>query len=138
MNQKTDREANKEREQKEAGQKGDFNPYARRRVKPKILWEVGQDEEGTSEEKKEQTTTEKESGKDTATDPSSNAPALVQEETEQTANLSESHQFTIDEEALAKDSLSFLPSRSKKAKIQRVRKGLSLAEYLERKAAGTL
>ena len=137
MNQKTDREANKEREIKEASQKGDFNPYARRKVKPKILWEVGQDEEAPAgEEKKDQAPAERDASKETATEPTT-APALVQE-ADQTATLSESHQFTIDEEALAKDSLSFLPSRIKKAAVKRVRKGLSLSEYLERKAAGTL
>ena len=140
MNQKTDREANKEREQKEADQKGDFNPYARRKVKPKVLWEVGQEKEEGGEEKKDQTSAENEPARDTGTTEVGAviAPPLVQEDEDQTAALTESHQFTIDEEALAKDSLSFLPSRSQKPVIQRVRKGLSLTEYLERKAAGTL
>jgi RNA polymerase-associated protein RTF1 len=137
-NQRTDRHATKEHEIKEARFMADFNPYARRKVKPKILWEVGQDEKG-DEKKKEAEGAKATIPTATAVVESIAAPSLVQEPSEQAPapTLSESHQFTIDEEALAKDSLSFLPSRSNKT-TKRVRKGLSLAVYLERKANGTL
>jgi hypothetical protein len=54
--------------------------------------------------------------------------------------LSESHQFAIDEEGLAQSSLlgSYGLGSSSKSPKTRVRKGLSLAEYLERKEKGTL
>ena len=135
-NQRTDRDATKEHAIKEARFLADFNPYARRKVKPKILWEVGQDDP-KGDEKKEAEATKVAVPTATPVAESIAAPSLVQEASELAPTMSESHQFTIDEEALAKDSLSFLPSRSNKT-TNRVRKGLSLAEYLERKASGTL
>jgi RNA polymerase-associated protein RTF1 len=113
-----------------------FNPYARRKVKPKNLWQVGQGDEKKETEESEATapkTTTKEANGD-ATNINS-TPPLVQEQQGKAAALSQSHQFAIDEE-------SFLTGigglDSKKKSKQRVRKGLSLTEYLERKAAGTL
>jgi RNA polymerase-associated protein RTF1 len=148
MNRGADREAyraQKEAEaRKAAGQKEEFNPYARRRVKPKVLWKVsGREEEETKAEEK------KESRDDTAKDESTTTttttttnematPSLVQE-TEKTTALSERHQFAIDEEDLAQSSVGLgLGGRKMAAKKNRVRKGLSLTEYLERKENGTL
>jgi hypothetical protein len=88
-----------------AGKKGDeFNPYARRRVKPKVLWKVGKalretEEEAKAEEKKE---AREEVPKEVHT-VDLNTPNLVQE-TEKAAALNESHQFAIDEEGLVQSS----------------------------------
>jgi RNA polymerase-associated protein RTF1 len=116
-----------------------FNPYARRKVKPKILWEVGQKDE----KKQDGDATGTASGaakNNTALDQTiESAPSLVQEQNRKAAALSQSHQFTIDEEILAQTSFTsgMAGLRRKKAPM-RVRKGLSLAEYQERKAAGSL
>lgn len=123
------------------GGKPKFNPYARRKVKPKILWEVGQREEKKSEDTPGEANKDApaaESSKDATEDPST--PSLFQEHQEQAAALSQSHQFAIDEEVLAQTSYTngiSLFGSTKKAR-KRVRKGLSLAEYQERKTAGTL
>jgi RNA polymerase-associated protein RTF1 len=139
-NQRADREAGKEEEggigaSAKRANKDAFNPYARRKVKPKILWEVGQDEpdEGKA--------AEKEVKKDSAPkEKPVEAPALVHEQVEKATALSERHQFAIDEEGLAQSSATVgLGLGTKKAQaIQRVRKGISLADYTERKANGTL
>ena len=67
-------------------------------------------------------------------------PALVQEQQHKAAALSQSHQFAIDEEVLAQSSYkNGIAGLGMKRPINdRVRKGLSLSEYQQRKAAGTL
>jgi RNA polymerase-associated protein RTF1 len=154
-NQRADRDAHKEQEKDPVGGSGAavkdvFNPYARRKVKPKILWEVGQDDEKKEEGKKDEAAMmivdAKKDGdsaekiKDVVMVEMPAAAATMEHEPNDKAAtaLSESHQFAIDEEALAKDSLSSLLLGSKRFNKKRVRKGISLAEYLERKAAGTL
>ena len=151
-NQMADRGALKEKETEktaqESGSKPKFNPYARRKVKPKILWEVGQKEEekaeeGGGEETKEADASNKDAnGAEATTGPEKDTtpPNLVQEHQEKAAALSQSHQFTIDEEILAQSSFTngITGLSAKKPVKKRVRKGLSLAEYLEKKAAGTL
>lgn len=148
MNQRADREAGKyEKEAKEArelaGTKEEFNPYARRQVKPKILWEVGQanEEEKTEEEKKQSEEKAAMSKFDTPKENQTETPALVHEPNEKAAALSESHQFAIDEEGLVQSSvtvgLGFGKNKNQSQRL-RVRRGLSLSDYLERKAAGTL
>ena len=111
-----------------------YNPYARRNVKPKILWQVGQgDEKKENDENKEPTETKGETNTQAP-------PPLVQEQHGKKAALNQSHQFAIDEESLVQKS--FLDGiggiGAKKKPKKRVRKGMSLAEYQERKAAGTL
>jgi RNA polymerase-associated protein RTF1 len=154
MNQKVDRESYKLQKEldarKAAGEKEKFNPYARRKVKPKILWEVGQaKDDNTAEEindsgKTGETPTNLSSKSDVAT------PVLLNDvdgtsEAAAAALVSESHQFVIDEEGLAaaqltSHSLGLSSGRTKSTvKVtQRVRKGMSLAEYLDRKEKGTL
>jgi RNA polymerase-associated protein RTF1 len=140
-NHKADLEVAKEKE--DTGNANAFNPYARRKVKPIILWEVGQQDEKKSDEnaadvKKDALSSaanRESTGAEDATTPS-----LIQEQQEKAAALSHSHQFAIDEEVLALSSytkgISGLGSNKRVRK--RVRKGLSLSEYQERKAAGTL
>ena len=148
INQKVDRESYKVQKEidarKAAGEKEKFNPYARRKVKPKILWEVGQAKddddmktdgtsnvEGTVHAPTHDTTVEK-----------STTPSLLQSETNRNkANLlvSESHQFVIDEEGLAAQQLSVNHQDKAEAtttgvnRIVRNRKGISMSQYLQRK-----
>lgn len=139
MNQKLDRGALKDKDdklkQEEEEAKPKFNPYARRKVKPKILWEVGQKEDKKEVESKDTAvpaeSTEKE--KDAT-------PSLVQEHQEKAAALSQSHQFAIDEEILVQSSFTngITGLSAKKTVRKRARKGLSLNDYLEQKATGTL
>ena len=144
INQRADREAkDKDEAVSGSGKKKEFNPYARRKVKPKILWEVGQakeeEEEANAEEKKDGTADATQSEKNNATE--AGAPVLVQEPQGKAAALRDRHQFAIDEEGLAQSTAidSILGGTRKKApKKARVRKGISLTEYLERKENGTL
>lgn len=121
-----------------------FNPYARRKVKPKNLWQVGQgDEKAEGDEKKDPEValkTKDGKGQSNGNVHATSTPPLVQEQQGKAAAVSQSHQFSIDEETLAQTSfLSGIGSlTSKKNTKIRVRKGLSLAEYLKRKAGGTL
>jgi RNA polymerase-associated protein RTF1 len=143
MNQQADYEAFKEKEtavDTNASGQPVFNPYARRKVKPKILWEVGQkDEKKDAEEIKDDSATgnkeitPKASGEADA----DTTPTMVPEQPGNASALSQSHQFNIDEEILAHTS-GIGGLGSKKNAINRIRKGLSLAEYHERKTAGTL
>ena len=141
-NQRTDFEVSgkeKEAEAKKAASttKEKFNPFARRKVKPKILWEVGQDKveeeakTGGEEEKKD--SREADDGKEAEL-----APTLVQEQTAD--RMSQSHQFTIDEEVLAQNGANGFSrlSSTKRPRKERKRKGLSLTDYLDQKAKGTL
>ena len=148
INQKVDRESYKVQKEidarKAAGEKEKFNPYARRKVKPKILWEVGQ---------------AKDDGDDVLADSSTNVAVTAHAPTNDTlvekgttsllyseANknsamllVSESHQFVIDEEGLAAQQLSSNfhnktdLSTAAVPRIARVRKGISMSQYLQRK-----
>lgn len=140
MNQQADFGAYKNQDRVEettADGKPKFNPYARRKVKPKILWEVGQNEEKEGEEKASDGRKDAEKGK---TSEENIAPTLVQEQQEKAAALSQSHQFSIDEEVLALSSYTkgIAGLSENKKQVKRTRKGLSLLDYQEQKAAGTL
>ena len=126
-----EQQARLEAEQK-AGGTPKFNPYARRKVKPKMLWEVGQKEEKKDDEPKEaeqQAQLDQENGKQ-----HENA-IKAAEEARKAALVTQSHQVMFEEEDLTIDT--GLPS-AKKRKLSRARKGLSLAQYQERKSSGTL
>ena len=143
INQKVDRGemiAKKEAAENAANKKESFNPYARRKVKPKILWEVGQQEEEDNGEVPKDSDAVKAVEQESGDKEIDSTPSLVQEQQHKAAALSESHQFTIDEEVLAQSSFTngIAGLGAKKAVGDRVRKGLSLSEYQERKSAGTL
>jgi RNA polymerase-associated protein RTF1 len=143
INQKVDRGemVDKNDENENSAAKGTFNPYARRKVKPKILWEVGQKEdESNVESGKDEDAIKNKNIDETGEKDLDSTPALIQEHQHKAAALNQSHQFAIDEEVLAQTSFTTGISGigSKKLQMNRVRKGLSLAEYQERKAAGTL
>ena len=142
LNQKADQGAQKEKEQPVDGNDGrpKFNPYARRKVKPKILWEVGQQDEKEGEEKASEAKKDVPPSTDVAPTSEVSTPALVQEQLEKAAVLNQSHQFAIDEEVLAQSSFTkgIAGLNGNKVVRKRVRRGLSLTEYQERKTAGTL
>ena len=148
LNQNADFDSYKtQREQriKEDAETGEpkFNPYARRKVKPKMLWEVGQHDKS-----KEGIISEKKDG-DTA---SKNTPAAVVHKRDDSDEMNhkekdnkrdeylgspqkvplvgQMHQFAIDDQVLLRVGGAVA--------LARVRKGISLTEYQERKAAGTL
>jgi RNA polymerase-associated protein RTF1 len=135
-NQKVDREANKVQEVSAAGKKTEFNPYARRKVRPKILWKVGQTEPEDKDDEAAVGEEKKESREEIAKDDKAmeDTPGLIPELNEKDAGLNENHQFAIDEEVLAGRGAG---SKNRVTK-QRIRKGLSLSDYLERKASGSL
>jgi RNA polymerase-associated protein RTF1 len=148
INQKVDRESYKVQKEidarKAAGEKEKFNPYARRKVKPKILWEVGQAKEDDA--MKTDGTSNVEVTMHAATHDTLiekvTTPSLVNSETNRNAAsllVSESHQFVIDEEGLAAQQLSSNYQDKEEAattgatRIARIRKGISMSQYLQRK-----
>ena len=147
MNQTADFQSYKDQQAKKeaetmSGSTPRFNPYARRKVKPKILWEVGQKEEKKDDDATK--TTDNETREEAAEaskgdgQPVNEAPQEDILASQKAAFIGERHQFSIDEETLAPETTSILGNSRKKQKISRSRKGLSLAEYQERKTAGTL
>lgn len=145
VNQRADfEESQKQKEvqaNKTAAEANRFNPFARRKVKPKILWKVGQNDEqdgaenggnGPEEEKKDSREAHETRNLSEIT------PSLVQEEKADV--VSQSHQFTIDEEVLAQSGTNGLTklSSARRPQKERVRKGMSLTDYLGRKSDGTL
>ena len=144
-NQRADREANKGKEDTNVGssKKKEFNPYARRRVKPKILWEVGQakDEEAEEKTSQEQDTENLAAGVTTKSAADGSTASIVLESQEKVTALRDRHQFAIDEESLAQSTAidRLLGGGKKKAPNKnRIRRGISLEEYLDRKAKGAL
>jgi len=146
-NQRADLDANKQKENSSltasGTKKAEFNPYARRKVKPKILWEVGQDKDEQGNDVEPKGEEKKESKEDSPKDEPVEAPNLVFEGSDQAAALSERHQFDVDEEGLAQSSgglglADLLGIRKATPKQQRVRKGISLTDYLAQKASGGL
>lgn len=149
MNQTADFQSYKEQQAKkeaesQSGSAPRFNPYARRKVKPKILWEVGQKEEKKDDEATKTSDNEARDEADEANKGANGKDDLQMNVAPQEDILGsqkiigERHQFSIDEEALTPDTTSILGTSRKKQKISRTRKGLSLADYQGRKSAGTL
>ena len=132
-----------QKERKESNNHGSstFDPYARRRNNPKILWEVGQDD--NEEEKKDAGT--KEVNKTSQSNPTKkpvsargdNTPTVIRETTNEEQGNKSVFTETFNDLAIEEEPLSFRTGIGKK-KINRVRKGLSIQEYFERKEAGTL
>ena len=141
------REANKEADRlaykaelelKKSGQKEAANPYARRKVKPKVLWNVsGGGQENKEEDAANTESDKKENDTEAIQVDENNGSTLNQIGSDSPAKkkLSEQiNEMSIDEEAIP----SLMVSNTKKVVTNRVRKGMSITEYFERKAAGTL
>ena len=142
-NQTADFESYKQRQLEEAlkAEQTEFDPFARRKVKPKLLWEVGGGNEDESKPKDVDVVTTPQPPVLTSTpsnDEGEGKENIIQLQTEKP-----DVQFAIDEEAWAKrisKSSAFTDGDSSDYFVfkPQVRRGLSLAEYQERKAAGTL
>mmetsp|Transcript_10214 Transcript_10214/g.11385 ORF Transcript_10214/g.11385 Transcript_10214/m.11385 type:complete len:421 (-) Transcript_10214:312-1574(-) len=140
MNENADFEAFKDQQaRKDAEVK--FNPYARRKVKPKVLWEVGQKEEKKDDDLNENVKSvdgniEDLNGKRSKTVLQA---AQAAQEAKKVALVAESHQISLDGDGeYPEDDGPGFGLTSKKRSFSRMRKGISLSEYLERKAAGIL
>lgn len=130
-----EQKARAEAEVKTGGQPK-FNPYARRKVKPKMLWEVGQKEEKKDDDPKS-TEMQVENfavDKNGHHNDSAIKAAQAAKEAEKAA---QSHQFNLDEDAEVSAEASFGVSLKERSRA-RMRKGISLTEYQQRKVAGTL
>ena len=142
LNKKADLEAYKaELELKKSGQKEAVNHYRSRKVKPKVLWDTG------GQEKKEEDNQASNNNDNAVENKTNETEAMnLDESNKPNANqgisdgspkkkLSEQiNEMSIDEEAIP----SLMMSSTKKVVTNRVRKGMSITEYFERKAAGTL
>mmetsp|Transcript_22766 Transcript_22766/g.23101 ORF Transcript_22766/g.23101 Transcript_22766/m.23101 type:complete len:321 (-) Transcript_22766:273-1235(-) len=120
--------------------------YARRKVKPVMLWEVGNNDKENGAKNKNEAA--KDAGEAAAAAVAAKAKAAMEksnnsnkEKKKQVGtstdhfNSNKSHQFAIDEAVLA--DVGTLGTKAISS-VVRVRKGLSLEEYQKRKAAGTL
>jgi RNA polymerase-associated protein RTF1 len=112
-----------------------FNPYARRKVKPKILWEVGQKEEKKDDEPSGSKDREARDETLPGNGPDAVKAAQAVQEAQKAAQITQSHQFAFDEEDPGALSFSL---KSKRHRALRVRKGLSLADYQSQKLAGVV
>ena len=126
------------KEKAEASAEPKFDPFARRKVKPKNLWEVGgknatdkTSDAGVEEEKKDSHPSEdaaaaaKEADKDTRQE---NA------EVSKLDNTGQSAPFVFDDDI----NIGDITSLGLKKATNRTRKGISLDDYKNRKEAGTL
>ena len=144
-----------EQEKREAGSQGapKFNPYARRKAKPTMLWEVGQTtEEGGDKAKKDPPTLadEKEGGGGGDRAPSAGGSSsssskenVKGKDNAATSVLTEAavEDFAIDDdEDLARGSSAAMLLNDEGVDVgrHRVRKGLSLAQYQAKKEAGEI
>ena len=123
-----------------------FDPYARRRVKPKNLWEVGGTRSnekvseimntiGVSEEEKKEVTERDDTDIGTSGDKDAKREDIPQ--LQKTALPGQVNQFAYDE-IMADGDITNLGGTGTKKIRMRSRKGLSLDEYKERKSSGTL
>ena len=129
-------------EQTEGSAEPKFDPYARRKVKPKNLWEVKgkhTDEAAVEEEKKE-------SGTPVERD-ESNATKEVDKENkredipdpQKPDQPAQSNQFAYDDDIMIGGDIANLAAGiGVKKTTTRTRRGISLEDYQSRKAAGTL
>lgn len=124
-----------------------FDPYARRRVKPKNLWEVGgpRSNEKTSEvvnssgvvEEEKKETIERD---DTNVGDSGETDNKREDIPQLQKNLlpGQVNQFTYNDEIMVGGDVASLGGTGAKKIRMRLRKGLSLDEYRERKSSGAL
>jgi RNA polymerase-associated protein RTF1 len=128
------------------GKDNDFDPYARRKMRPQILWDVGKDKSDEKNEapelaKKNEASVSHDGAKNDSTNPEVSIGKENSSEPESHNRvLKNLDDLAIDEELIARSSIELSVTHANKglAIIGRVRKGLSLDEYLVRKAAGTL
>lgn len=121
---------------RENSEQGSKDLFARRKVKPQILWEVGQGTEVKSENRNVQKDKTEEATRD-----DKNNTGKGRDETRERSNKSNKkltdqiNDLVIEEEVIAAGLIGL---NQKKVVTNRIRKGISFQEYVERKAAGTL
>mmetsp|Transcript_34274 Transcript_34274/g.73032 ORF Transcript_34274/g.73032 Transcript_34274/m.73032 type:complete len:460 (-) Transcript_34274:158-1537(-) len=131
-----------EREKTQGSAEPKFDPYARRRQKPKNLWEVGgpkQDKETVEEEKKETTPSERDDsnvGKDGDRENRREEASERRVPEPPHGGRRANDQFAFDDDFGG--DVANLGGVGKKKVQTRARRGISLEEYQERKSAGTL
>jgi len=148
----------REQEKKEAAAQGapKFNPYARRKMKPKILWEVGQKADEDDNKDKAQAEDAAAagtagagggSGGGTAAQASSDGPKETNVPGKENAAEIVNDDFAIDDELLVRGGTDSLLAAAISGGANaatgrtggvRVRKGLSFAEYQKAKEVGHL
>lgn len=130
------------KEKAEASAEPKFDPFARRKVKPKNLWEVGgkqsndkgsDDANGLEEEKKDSHPSEDAA---TSKDTDKDSKQVENGEAQKLETTGQSAPFVFDDDINIGD-IANLGLGLKKA-TNRTRKGISLDDYQSRKAAGTL
>ncbi|KAL7550388.1 hypothetical protein ACHAWF_013629 [Thalassiosira exigua] len=150
-NRNADFQSYKEQQEKEKIQgsaEPKFDPYARRRVKPKNLWEVGGSKPGgekasealssgaVEEEKKEATPTERDdfnAGKDNGDKENSKRDDIPDPQKLELPGQA-ANPFAFDDDIVMGGDVGIGTKKSR----TRARNGISLEEYQERKTAGTL
>jgi hypothetical protein len=136
-NKAADQEAYKN--EKGAHESGSKDLFARRKVKPQILWEVGQKVDGEKEDEAAKDKADLSKNEEAARDDSNNVSEKV--DTREAGNgrkaklVDQINDLAIEEETLTTGLNGVI---GKKSAATRVRKGLSIQEYLERKSAGAL
>jgi RNA polymerase-associated protein RTF1 len=131
-----EQKARAEAESKSGGQPK-FNPYARRKVKPKMLWEVGQKEEKDDDPKEKGPETQIEKVVEEKNGHHNESVIKAAQTAKEAEKAAQSHQFNLDEDAEVEVGAAL--GATPRLRAQRlIRKGISLTEYQQRKAAGTL
>ena len=123
-----------------------FDPYARRRQKPKNLWEVGGSKQsaseaagasGIEEEKKETSPSERDDA-NAAKDDGRENKREDHPEPHKVEVPGRAEQFAFDDEIVIGGDTADLGEYGPKKVRARARKGISLDDYQEKKSAGTL
>ena len=136
-NKAADQEAYKN--EKGAHESGSKDLFARRKVKPQILWEVGQKVDGEKEDEAAKDKADLSKNEEAARDDSNNVSEKV--DTREAGNgrkaklVDQINDLAMEEETLTTGLNGVI---GKKSAATRVRKGLSIQEYLERKSEGAL
>lgn len=137
------------REKMQGSAEPKFDPYARRRQKPKNLWEVGgpnQSSENVSEingssgaveEEKKETTERDDANVGKEGGNGENKREEIPEQPQKLEMPGQTNKFAFDDDIMIGGDMTNLGIGTKKVET-RSRKGLSLDDYQERKTAGTL
>lgn len=147
-NRNADYQAYKEQQAKEKMQgsaEPKFDPYARRRQKPKNLWEVGGPKQDKSsdgatveEEKKESTPMERDDSNAAKDGNGENKRDDIPDQQKMELPGQANNQFAFDDDIMIGGDIANIGGIGAKKVRTRARKGLSLEEYQDRKTAGTL
>jgi hypothetical protein len=117
-------------------EQGTKDLFARRKVKPQILWEVGQGTEVKAENRNAQKDKTEEATRDDKNNMGNGGDETRERNNNSSKKLADQiNDLAIEEEVIAAGLIGL---NQKKVATNRIRKGISFQEYMERKAAGTL